>query len=74
VHRGEPAERGGPGAGQHGLGVLAAGLAQVRVQVDEPRQRDQALRVDRLDVPGRLEVGANGNDLAVVDQQVRHSF
>jgi hypothetical protein len=71
-HRGEPAERRGPGAGEDGLGVLATGLPQVRVQVDETRQRDQPLRIDGPGVGRRLEVGADGNDLAVVDQQVRH--
>ena len=42
VHGGEPAHRGGAGAGADRLGVLAAGLAQVRVQVDEAGQQDQA--------------------------------
>jgi uncharacterized Zn-binding protein involved in type VI secretion len=46
VHRGEAAERGRPGAGLDGLGVLAARLAQVGVQVDEAGQRDQAGGVD----------------------------
>ena len=48
VHGGEAAQRGGPGAGLDGLGVLAAGLAQVRVQVDQAGQRDQAGGVDDL--------------------------
>ena len=47
VDGGEAAERGRAGAGLDGLGVLAAGLAQVRVQVDEAGQRDQAVGVDR---------------------------
>ena len=48
VHGGEPAERGGPAAGLDGLGVLAAGLAQVGVQVDQAGQRDQPGGVDHL--------------------------
>ena len=48
VHRGEPAERRGPAAGLDRLGVLAAGLAQVGVQVDQARQRDQPGGVDDL--------------------------
>ena len=47
VHGGVAAERGGAGAGLDGLGVLAAGLAQVGVQVDQAGQRDQAAGVDR---------------------------
>ena len=42
------AERGGLRAGEHGLGVLAAGLAQVGVQVDEPGQRDESVGVEGL--------------------------
>ena len=37
--RGEPAERGGAAAGLDRLGLLAAGLAQVDVEVDEARAR-----------------------------------
>ena len=47
-HGGEAAQGRGPRAGEHRLGVLAAGLAQVGVQVDEPGQRDQAVGVDHL--------------------------
>ena len=46
VHAGEAAERGRLRARQHGLGVLAAGLAQVGVQVDEAGQGHQAVGVD----------------------------
>ena len=53
VHRGEAAQRGRAGAGLDGLGVLAAGLAQVGVQVDQAGQRDQARRVDRPRRPCR---------------------
>jgi hypothetical protein len=54
VHRGEPAERGRLGAALHGLGVLAAGLAQVGVQVDQARQRDQSVGLDDLGADGRI--------------------
>ncbi len=41
---GEAAQRCGGRAGRDGLGLLAAGLAQVRVQVDEAGQQDLARR------------------------------
>ena len=37
-HAGEPAARGGAASGLDGLGFLVARLAQVHVQVDEPRR------------------------------------
>ena len=43
---GEAAERGGPRAGLDGLGFLAPGLAQVRVQVDQPGRDDAAAGVE----------------------------
>lgn len=46
VNCGEAADGRGPGAGEHRLGVLAAGLAQVRVQVDEAGQQDLARGLD----------------------------
>jgi hypothetical protein len=46
VHGGEPAQRGGQRPGLHGLGVLAAGLAQVGVQVHQAGQRHQAVGVE----------------------------
>ena len=46
VHGGEAAERGGRRAGRDGLGVLAARLAQVGVQVDEAGQQHQPVAVD----------------------------
>jgi hypothetical protein len=51
VDGGEAAEGRGAGAALHGLGVLAARLAQVGVQVDQPRQGDEAVGVDDLCVP-----------------------
>ncbi len=50
VHGGEAAERGGARAGLDGLGVLAARLAQVGVQVDQAGQRDEPGGVDDLGV------------------------
>ena len=52
-----------------GLGVLAARLAQVGVQVDQARQRDQPGRVDDLEV-ARLVPVAVGDDPAVLEQEV----
>jgi hypothetical protein len=72
-HRGEPAERGGGRAGVDGLGLLAAGFAQVGVQVDEAGQQDPALGSQ----PGQVghvvaaaDPGAQLDDDAVADQQV----
>nr|BFE69657.1 hypothetical protein GCM10020092_029580 [Actinoplanes digitatis] len=59
------AERGGARAGLDGLGVLAAGLAQVGVQVDEAGERDEALGVDHLGA-----VGGPLGDHPVGDQQI----
>ena len=57
MHRGVAAEGGGPGAGLDRLGVLPAGLAQVRVQVDQAGQRDQAGRVENPRARGRQARG-----------------
>ena len=67
--RGEPAHGRRRRAGGDGLGVLAPGLAQVGVQVDQPGQGDQPVGVEHL---GALR-GADGADLgddAVPDEQV----
>ena len=69
VHGGEPAEGGGRRTALDGLGVLAAGLAQVGVQVDQAGQRDQALGVDDLGARG-AEPAADLGDRAVLEQQV----
>ena len=69
VHRGEPAERGGAGAGLDGLGVLATGLPQVGVQVDESGQRDQARRIEHARA-ARRQAGTDVLDPSVADQQV----
>jgi len=46
VHRGVAAESRRRGPCLHRFRVFAAGLAQVRMQVDEARQGDQAARVE----------------------------
>ena len=53
-HRGEAPAGGRPGAGRDRLGVLPSRFAQVRVQVDQPGQGDQAVGVDALDIGVRL--------------------
>ena len=58
VHARVAAERGRREPGQHGLGVLATGLAQVGVQVDEAGQGDEPVGVD--DVAARpMPAGAS---------------
>ena len=70
VHGGEAAQRGRLGAGLDGLGVLAAGLAQVGVQVDQAGQRDQAGARRRPRHPRRsAPVPISAID-AVLEQQV----
>ena len=69
VHGGEAAEGGGPGAGVDGLGVLAARLAQVGVQVDQARQGDQAAGVDHHG-PGDRAQGPGVGDDAVAQEEV----
>jgi hypothetical protein len=53
VDRGEATECSGAGAGRHGLGVLAAGLTQVGVQVDQAGQGDEPVGVDGHRILGR---------------------
>ncbi len=57
VNRGEPSERGRRCSAGDGLGVFPARLAQVRVQVDQARQRDQPVGVDDGDLAGMVAVG-----------------
>ena len=67
-----PADGGGAGSGEDGLGVLAAGLAQVGVDVDQARQSDEAGGVVAGGAGGRLGggVGADRGDGAVDDEDV----
>lgn len=65
----ESAGGGGTGAGEDGLGVLAAGLAQMGVQVDEAGQQDPALGLDHGGAPGG-QAGADLGDGLAVDQDV----
>ncbi|BFO19876.1 hypothetical protein SHKM778_62640 [Streptomyces sp. KM77-8] len=57
------------GAGQDGLGVLAAGLAQMGVQVDQARQEHLAAGLDDLGAVGG-QAGADPGDRFAVDQDV----
>ena len=63
------ARRSGCRAAGDGLGVLAAGLAQVHVEVDEAGQGDEAVGVEHLDSPVATH-GADLADDAVLDEQV----
>ena len=69
VHRGVAAQRRRPGAGLDGLGVLAARLPQVSVQVNQPGQRDQPVRVQHLG-PGRGQPRPGLRDHPVAEHQV----
>ena len=68
--RGEAAEGGGGRAGRDGLGVLAAGLAQVGVQVDEAGQQRPGPSASRTSAPGRGRARPDLGDDAVADQEV----
>ena len=72
VHGGEAAAGGGAGAGLDGLGLLAAGLAQVGVEVDQTGEDHAALGVDHLDAVRHLELAADRGDPALADQDVLH--
>ena len=72
VHGGEAAHRRRLGAGEHGLGVLAARLAQVGVEVDQTGQGDQARGVDGLEVALLVPVAVE-RDPAVLEQDVAGS-
>lgn len=77
-HRGVAAARGGPGAGQDGLGVLAARLAQMGVEVDQAGEQDLPVGLDHLGTlvgePGATEsdfaLPGGGRDGLAVDQDV----
>ena len=58
-----------PRPGLDGLGVLAARLAQVHVQVDQAGADDQPVAVHDLG-PGRVQARPDPGDPAVVDQHV----
>ncbi len=60
--RGEPPERGGPAAGLDRLGLLAPGLAQVHVQVDEPGRHDQSGRIDHVVAVAGRQLGGDLDD------------
>src|SRR5215469_8471233 len=68
VDGGEAAERGRLGAGPHGLSVLPARLAQVRVQVHEAGQRNQAGGVQDLRAGGAQAAPGLGDQSVRKDQ------
>src|SRR5690606_10146201 len=70
VHRGETAAGGGQGPRLDGLGVLAPRFAQVGVQVDQPGQGDQAVRVEDPR-PDRLQPRPRLGDHTVAQEQIR---
>jgi hypothetical protein len=72
AHRGEPARRRRPRACRDRLLVLAPGLAQVRVQVDEARAHDAAERVQDRRALG-VEPLAHAHDAPVLDAHVRRA-
>ena len=68
-HRGVATQRRGGRAGGDRLGVLPTGFAQVRVQVDQAGQRNQAPAVEVLGA-GSVQLGAQLSDHSPADQQV----
>ncbi len=67
--RREPARRCGLRAGEHGLALLVARLAQVRVQVDEAGQRHEPVGVDDRRARGIRDATDLGDD-AVGEEEV----
>src|SRR5690606_41559513 len=72
MNGGEPAPRCGARAGLDRLGVLAAGLAQVGMQVYEAGQGNQAFSVDHNGTRRGVDVtiGDNLVDLAAIDDEM----
>ena len=68
--RREPARRGRARAARHRLFVFVAGLAQMHVQIDEPRSDDLALHVAHEGAIGRLQSAPDARDLPVLDQHI----
>lgn len=69
MHGGEATDGRRLRPGEDGLGVLAAGLAQVGVEVDQAGQQDLALGLDDGRVTG-LDAGTDCGDGFAVDQDV----
>ena len=67
---GEPAERGGAGAGLDGLGLLLARLAEVDLDVDEPGRDDAAFGIEDLRTHRRVEARPDLLDPAVAHEHV----
>lgn len=66
----EPAEGGSPRAGLDRLGLLAAGLAQVGVEVDQAGSHHAAPGVEHLVAVAGGEVGPDGGDASAADRDV----
>ena len=65
VNGGVAADRSSAGAGEDGLGILATGLAQVGMDVNEAGQSNEPLGVDHARVAHTVAgICANGNDRA----------
>ena len=72
-HGTEAAQRSGPAAGLHGLGLLAAGLAEVGVQVDQTGRHDAAAGVERATPqtrPLRQSLADRGDVTVRIDDHV----
>ena len=69
-HRGVSAERAGARRGLDRLGLLATRLAQVRVEVHEPRADDAARRVEHRRAAGCVDALGDVGDPSVDDQHV----
>ena len=68
--RGEPAERGGAGAGLDRLGLLRARLAEVDLDVDEAGRDDAALGVEHRRARPARRARADLGDHAVAHEHV----
>src|SRR5512133_70814 len=84
-HGGVTAPRRGGRAGLDGLGILTSRLSEVRVQIDQARQRDQPIRIELLHIAsgvGRVDEAAipdeqvrppAADEISAADEQVCHS-
>jgi hypothetical protein len=72
AHGGEPSGRRGLEARRDSLGLFAPGLAQVRVQVDEPRKDEKSGRVENLRAAGG-EIRPYAGDDTLPEEEVERS-
>ncbi|BDZ38267.1 hypothetical protein GCM10025863_08810 [Microbacterium suwonense] len=68
-HGGEPTGRSRPGSAEHRLGGFESRLAQMRVQIDQPREGDQPGCVDHARA-GSAQTGSDLGYPAVLDHDV----